>query len=773
MPHATIKFSGGVNEIETPVLNQAGVSSCNLVRYRVDGNFVLLEKLGGWQKYFPNQLVAPGRALWAWQDTEAISYLAAGTENQTLTYEAQLSIISDGGQRNITPRSVTDNITAAASSTVTSSIITITDATTQNITNFVSVYIPVHISIGGIVLFGMYPCNPDGHFAATTWTVQALDKLGNPLAATGTSSAPTLPLLSATNGSSAVTVTLVGHGYVVGDTYPVLVSTTVGGVVFYGNYLVQTVVDADNFTITGTTQATATTTGRVNHNKARYIYQIGIGAIPPGTGYGIGGYGRGGYGSGSAVIPPTGRPISAIDWTLDNWGEILTAVPVTTPIELTTLTITGNGTTASATFSQAYTPAVGEDIVISGVTPVAWNGTYTVTASSSGSVSFLSATTSPQTAPGTILVLKPPLQPIYVWNPQSGAPIAMVIPQAPPVNDGHFVAMPQRQIVMWGSTFTGILDPLLLRWCDVANYFRWIGQPQNQAGSYRIPRGSRIVAGLQGPQQGIIWTDIGVWSMQYIGQPYIYSFNEVGTGCGLIGRKAAATLDNDVYWMGPSNFYRLGDGGIETIPCPIWDVVFQNIDTDFAYKIRVAVNSRFNEIAWYYPTTNSNGEVTSYVKYNVLMGPNGWDFGTLSRSAWIDQSVLGPPIGTDPTTRYIYQHETSPDADGSSLNATLRTGYAAIAEGDRMTFLDQVWPDMKFGYYGGMQNATLNLTFYAADYPGDTPQVYGPFTYTQATQWLTPRIRARLISVEISSTDVGSWWRIGGMRYRFAEDGRY
>ena len=228
-------------------------------------------------------------------------------------------------------------------------------------------------------------------------------------------------------------------------------------------------------------------------------------------------------------------------------------------------------------------------------------------------------------------------QPIYEWSPTSGGPIATVIAAGPPVNDVIFVAMPQRQIIALGSTFTGIQDPLLIRWCDVNNFDVWLATVTNQAGSYRLPKGSKIVGGLQAAQQALIWTDLSLWSMQYIGAPLVYSFNEIGTGCGLIGRKAAATINGETFWMGASQFYTLGAEGVQAVQCPIWDVIFQNIDATNASKIRTAVNSRFGEITWYYPTLSSNGEVAAYAKYNVFL--NAWDYGSLARSAWIDQSV--------------------------------------------------------------------------------------------------------------------------------------
>ena len=121
-----------------------------------------------------------------------------------------------------------------------------------------------------------------------------------------------------------------------------------------------------------------------------------------------------------------------------------------------------------------------------------------------------------------------------------------------------------------------------------------------------------------------------------------------------------------VYWMGQSQFFSLSGSGVAPIFCPVWDVIFQDLDLTNLDKIRVAPNSRFGEVTWYYPVISNGGEVTNYVKYNVNL--QVWDYGTLGRTAWINESVLGPPIGADPSSLYIYQHETSPDADGQAMH---------------------------------------------------------------------------------------------------------
>jgi hypothetical protein len=790
MPIAALKLIGPVNQNETAVLNEnSGISSSNLVRFLYDPNGLsLVQKLGGWQAFVAYAMPSVVRALWAWEDLNLNAWLAVGCQTVTGTTSAFLGAITAGNLSGITPTALTDNITPAASSTAGSATIEITDATTTGITQYNSVYIATQISIGGVILYGLYQCDPDGFIAGDAYTVFSIDQLGNLLPATATSTSPVLPVFTTTSGEITVTVTLPGFTYTVGETFPVLVPTTVGGITFYGNYIVQSITGnagagtpvftnssasigmvntfaagqqiffqttgtlptgfspntmyyviatgltgttfevsatpggsaitagsagsgtqsafylSSTFTILSNTIASSSASGTLNGGDARYIYSFGSGVLPAGTGYGSGYYGQGGYGTGTAVVPATGTPIDAVDWTLDNFGELLIACP------------------------DRAAPA---------------NGT--------------------------------PFQPIYAWLP--GSAQATILTNAPPVNDGIFVAMPERQIVAWGSTETGIQDPLLISWCDVNNPDQWIPLVTNQAGQFRIPTGSRIVGAVQGPQQCIVWTDVDVYAMQYIGPPNVWGFTQIGKGCGLIARKAAAFVNGIGYWMGPSQFFTLSAYGVQILPCTVWDVVYQNLhqgndsnNIPYVNRIRVSVNSRFGEIQWFYPSMGGNGEVDSYVKYNVLL--NLWDYGTLGRSAWVDQSVLGPPVGADPVSLMLYQHETSNDAAGTPMDSFFQTGYFALNEGSDKTFMDWVWPDMKWGQLDQAQAATVQITFYVMDYPNSTSTVFGPYSVTQATTFFYTRLRGRLISIKISSSDLGTFWRIGLIRYRYAQDGR-
>ena len=757
MARSTLKLIPGVDLIKTPVLNEAALSQTNLIRFLPDRNQLgLPQKLGGWVAYYNAPLNSTVRALKGYADLDAVNHLAIGCTTQ-------LALLTSGNLLDITPRNYNDNIAPNFATTANSTTVTITDVNIAAVTyDYVEFITPV--SIGGIVLTGPYQITSvtgstytitaasaatatvsqaivTGSISATTLNVTAVTSgtlsVGQSLSGTGITTGTTITAFgsgsggtgsytvsvsqtvgsttvtanggsvyqfSTVNNSQVVSCIFPNHGYSVGSLIYIGVSTSVGGLVLFGQYAVSSIVDANNFTITVGNTATSTT-GPVPMNSGlaavNYYTAVGVQAIP--TGYGVVGYGTGGYGVGTAKPTPVGTPVYAEDWSLDNFGQNLIACPA-----------------GGAIYSYTVNGGV-------------------------GSAQLVSA-------------------------------------QAPLVNDGIFVAMPERQVVAWGSSFTLQQDPLLIRWSDISDSTVWIGTATNQAGSYRIPTGSRIVTCIQAAQQGLIWTDLDLWAMQYIGAPLVYGFNKIGSNCGAISRKCVGQLNNVIYWMSQKQFFINMGQGPQPLPCPVWDVIFQNLNTGsdangvpYTQHIRCGVNSQFNEITWYYPSVNStNGENDSYVKYNMVI--QQWDYGSLGRTAWIDQSVLGPPIGSG-TDNFLYQHEIGNDAANgtqtTAMNSSFQTGYFEIADADNIMFVDQIWPDMKWGTYSGTNNATISMTFYATNYPGDVPTVYGPYLMTQQTEYISVRIRARLIAVNVSSNDVGTFWRLGGIRYRAAPDGKY
>lgn len=760
MPLQTIKLAPGVTAEATPVQGIAQIISSQLIRFRYagEGVGVLPEKLGGWAKFYPLSLGSAVRALHAWEGINSDKRLAAGCT-------ASLDVIFDGVGSDITPRTVTTNPSVDFSTTSGSNVVTIVDQQSATVTIsiaspavitwnsnpvkngdpvffttsgalptgitastvyyvinratntfqiaaspggsaintsgsqsgtqtahapgivpsvFDSIYLSTPVAVGGLVLFGSYPIN--SVITADSYTILAASN-----ATSTVSHAGAVPVFTTTSGSPFVNVGLTGHGYTVGESFPVATPTTVGGITISGNYLVQAVVDANNFTIIASASATSSTSGSENGGKANFTYYVGLSPNQPPAGYGSGTYGSGAYGIGTTPTPSAGTPITATNWSLDNWGEILLACPA--------------------------------------------NG------------------------------------PIYSWSPDSGFANAIKVATAPLINGGIFVAEPAQILVSWGSSFTGVVDPMQINWSDSGDYTNWTVSALTQAGGFRIPTGSRIVGGLQGPQTSLIWTDLALWSMDYIEPPLVFGFNSIANNCGLIGRNAMCVVNNNVMWMGASNFFILAGGTVSVIPCSVWDYVFQNLDTDNLDKITCASNANFGEVSWYWPSlSGGTGEVDSYVKVNYLNGYI-WDFGTLQRTAWVDQNVLGEPIGGD-ASGYVYQHEISPDADGQPMLPSLTTGYFEVADGENLSFVDWVLPDFRYNYYPDQPAAVLSMQFGIADYPNDTPKIVGPYNVTSSLQAFNTRFRSRFAQITISSSDLGTFWRLGNIKIRAVPDGK-
>lgn len=659
MPFGEVKLIPGTNVERTPTLLEAGYSQTQFIRYR-DG---LAQKIGGWQKFYPTAVTGIPRDLHAWEDLNTTNHLAVGTTTRLL-------IITSGVLVDITPLTFLTNGTPNFSTVINTPTVTVIDSSIADVTTLDSVFFKTPVSVGGLILSGVYAIA--SIVGTNTYTITAASN-----ATSTVNNAGSVPQFVTIISQGIVTVNFTAHGLSVNSTIIFPIATTGGGITILGLYNVNSVVNANSFTIQSTVNATSSATFSMNSGSSELLYYINLGAK-------------------AATDFQSGTPISATDYTTDNWGQILIACPQ--------------------------------------------NGG------------------------------------IYAYDPTAGFLNAQFVRTAPPFNGGAFVSNAQQILICWGSTTTysaGVQqDPLLVRWSASGDYTNFVVSSITQAGSYRLSNGSLIRGGMSVANKNLIWTDLDLWDMTYIGPPFVYGFNKIGAGAGLISSHAAQALRGGVFWMGQTNFYQFSSEGVKVIPCPVWDAVFQNLDTANSYKVRAMPNTPFNEVGWLYPSTSGgSGECDSYVKMNITEPGNPWDYGSISRSAWIDQTVLGMPISASPA-RIIYQQETTNNDDGSALTASFTTGYFMIAEGEDFAFVDQVIPDFKYGTYGATPGASIQIYFNVINYPGDTPIVYGPFTFTSTTQYVSPRFRGRQMSVTIQSSDLNSFWRIGRIRYRWASAGR-
>jgi len=749
MPMSMLRLRPGVNVEPTASQLEAGYTTSMFGRFRAG----LFEKIGGWAKYYQFAVGGIPKALNAWLDLNANDYLGVGT---TTT----LGVISNSVLTNITPQIFLSDFAPDLSSTTTSTTITINDPNIANVTTFDTVEFKTPATVGGVVLSGAYPI--DLVLGTTNYNITAQS------AATQTRTNATITGATKANPCVITASNDFANGYLV------YITGVAGMTQLNGNLYTVSARAAGNFTLSGidSTGYTTYTSGGV----AR------IAQVPYFT-----------TSSGSAVVTVTlqnhglaagntfNLPISTTVGGIALFGTY----DVVTVSSTSVFTITASmraGSTAS-TFMNSGNVEIVYHIAIG---PVAASTGYSIGTYSSGAYS---TGTSPVSQTGTsitatdwsldnwgeIELANPEGGGLYAWDPTGGFQNAQFVADAPLYSNGMFVSQATEMVIMYGSTALQTVgvsqDPLLVRWSAQGDYTSWTESATSQAGSRRLPNGSKCVAGMSVPQQELIWTDLDLWSMIYLGYPNTWGFNKIGSNCGAIGKHAVTKQGSTVYWMGQSNFFAFGGSAPQVIACTVWDTVFQNLNTPYQSTCWAWSNTAFNEIWFFFPRATTNATTPDFfVKYNTLLGL--WDNGgPLDRTCGIDNSILGMPISAT-SSGIVYEHEVSPDADGQPINASFTTGIFTLTDGMNMGFVDWFLPDGKFGQIDGTQNANVEITFFAQSYIGGPTTTYGPLTFNSTTQYLNPRIRGRFLSYQMQSNDVGSFWRAGGSHVRIAQDGR-
>jgi hypothetical protein len=600
---------------------------------------------------------------------------------------------------------------------------------------------------------------------------------------------PSPPAFTTQAGLTAVTVADTSNGATATDWVNILVPVSVGGIVLQGFYQVASITDANDYVINAAVPAVSNASG---------------GAVPTFT---------------------TTNTLSTVVVTLDNHGYVVdglftvqvqtivggVTIPVGTyqvqaPVTTNTFTITPAGAaTSTATVAENSGNARIEYLVPTGPQSAFYESTgggYGVGPYGEGPYGVSTS--------GTVLV---PLRewfldnfgqdlvgnytnsPLFAWVPPvAGGNIALAIdttnfPSATnPPNQVvfSFVAGPQQMVICGGCDDPEIggdpFDPLLLRWCDTGDFTQWTPTATNQAGSYRLPSGSRLVGGVWSPNFIAIWTDIDMWLMSYLGGTslfeLVWGFSKVAGAQGLLSSRACAVFRNLVFYLSSNGMYVFDGNRISLIPCSVWDKFWKNVNRQQIEKVSLQVNSYFQEIAISFPSATGNGTVDSRITYDIR--DNLWTYDDapsfLPRTAWTDQNVYGSPIGTD-LSGYLQQQDTEGvyDANGLAFAAYVQTGWFSANEGSVVSFMERL--EFDGIVLGGTQ--TIYVTVYAQDYatgsgPTGPVRTYGPFPWTAGSgpPWALVRARGRFFSVKFSSQDIGVFWRLGNIRYTISSAGR-
>ena len=660
------------------------------------------------------------------------------------------------------------------------------------------------------------------------------------------------------SGSNLVTVTDAGLVSTVGTFVTFSGATAVGGLTLNGSYEIVT-VGAGTYTIyaPGATSG-ATGGGAVVVAKYELAASSAIYSSISSAGWGVSSWGSGAWGT------STGASIPLALWSQSNWGQDLvfgarsgaiyywvkdtTSYAPATTIHTyantqvkTTKLATFGGITSTITVPDTLDLDVGA--VISGTNITA--GTYVTTA-------WDGSTSVPISAP--------------TLGASSGSYTFSYSGLAAPNQINQVVVFSTYQfVVALGSTpydpssFTPAFNPMLVRWSDQSVAAEWTPTTFNQSGEVLLANGSYIVGGATARQELLIWTDKALYSMQYIGAPYVFNFQTLMDNISIMSPNAMITINNVTYWMGVDKFY-VYNGTVQPLPCTIRQYIFNNLNITQSFQVVCGHNEEYSEIWWHYPSSTSNTN-DSYVIWNYA--DNNWYFGTINRTAWYDTPLSPNPLaaisvqnsylssaitatstqipmiistsypnsgsviidseqiaytsnggtflsgltrgfnGTTAASHTIYsavsnspsnqviRHEIGYD-DGSvtpavAIPAYIETSDFDLGDGERLSFISRIIPDLTFDGSTAGSNPQVLLTLKPRYYPGSNYDTSTPgsvdstvlpptppaqIPVEQYTGVLYARVRGRQIAFRVESTKKGTSWQLGLMRFDIRPDGR-
>lgn len=335
-----------------------------------------------------------------------------------------------------------------------------------------------------------------------------------------------------------------------------------------------------------------------------------------------------------------------------------------------------------------------------------------------------------------------------------------------------------RHVIAFGPNMGGgtAQDPLNIRFSDAEDPFTWYPSATNTAGDLRIGSGTKIVRAVETKREIVVFTDIAVYSMQYLGPPYTFGIQQLAANTTINGFNSAIAVDDAVFWMGNSNFYAY-TGQTAPIPCPVQSYVFNDFNVSQCEKVYAFLNAQFNEVNWLYPSADSD-ENNRYVTYNYV--DKVWTYGIISRTAWLDDGVSNNQIAAG-TDGYLYYHEIGTN-DGSTnppsaLNAYIETTPFDIGDGDKFSFVRRIVPDLKFFNSTNDPQASLVLktqNYNGSNYAsGSSSSVVRTSTVPvdQYTNVSNVRVRGRSLIFRIESNRVGTRWGLGSPRIEIRPDG--
>mgnify|MGYP003150492399 CR=1 FL=1 len=787
MPLQKLQFRPGINRESTSYSNEGGWFDCDKVRFRAG----YAEKIGGWTKYSTTAFAGTCRALFPWTTLDGTNFIGVGTE--------QKYYISSGGSYfDITPlRDLTGNNdlqTSAGDATFSasngSSTITVTE---NNHGARVNDYVTFSgaASLGGNVTAAILNAehqiteivNANSYKIVVSVTADSTDA-GN----SGGSSTIAKYQISVGLDSQAY-----GNGWGAGIW---------GGV--NTNSLTTTL--AEELDASEAEVDVASATGLANSDIIQVDDELMIITNISSTTLTVT-RGHGGTTAATHLNGETVRLAHGNATTSDDYVNLINGSGLASDVTATTATVD-----SSAGFATSGYIKIEDEIIqytskadgtsISGLVRGAF-GTTAAThadniavfeASAGWGIPVDSTVAGEQLRVwshdnfGEDLIINVRDSDIFYWDASTGTSARAVklstlsnSNKAPTVSRFVVTSDIDRHILFFGCDpegSTGVQDPLLIRFGDQESNLEFETKLTNTAGELRIGTGSEIVAVKQTKQQILVWTDISLHTVQYIGPPFTFGLQEISRSITIIGPNAAVAVNDVVYWMGKEEFY-VYSGKVQKIPCTVKDFVFSDFNRDQDEKVFAGHNSAYGEVWWFYCSADSTTN-DKYVIYNYEQ--NIWYFGNLDRTAWIDRGTSQYPIAAS-TDKHLYYHEFGED-DGSTnpasgISAHIESSQIDIGDGEQFLFAKRIIPDITFRDSTHPTPAAV-FTLKAREYPGTDYFNNQAGSVEQSssspvelfTNKIDTRVRGRSFAIRVSSTNEGTAWRLGTPRIDLRPDGR-
>ena len=743
-----IKFAPGIDKQDTAVGAEGRWVDSDNVRFR----YGLPEKVGGWQSLLTDSIVGVARKQHAFVDNKGNRYVAIGTDKFLLIYfEGQLFDITPFRSNNAGVIDALTSSTLATDSTTakTCTITTTTDhaLSVGDIVELSSVTLPSGTGLNGTdfedKLFQV--------LSVPTPTTFTIDSLNQATAVISTGGTMTVKVYE-TVGPAAQTY---GYGYGVGN--------------YGGNITGALQNDLDGalaadsagnngsgtqIRLTSTTGFPTTGTIAVGNELITYT-NIAVNEL---TGISRGALGTATFGTINGQAHSDGAVVTnATEFT--GWGSAVEASTVTLEPGLWSLSNFGQVLVSTIANGKTFT----------------WDSSIAARLSTHASMTTSGFETRIDAAT------------------DSGNPTATRVTLISPTTR-HLIHLGTETTI--GDSTTQ--DDMFIRFSEDESINKYTPQATNTAGTQRLQDGTRIMGGLVAKENILIWTDNALYTMKFVGAPFTFGFEQVGTNCGLIGKNAAIEIDGVAYWMGNNGFFSF-DGTVNTLPCSVEDFVYDNADTTKGQQVNAGINNLFTEVVWWYPTQgsefNNRYVVYNYGQNNAQLPMGNWYTGTNTnsiRTTWIDSLVYPRPYataynstntGTFPVIigetglgqTVFFEHESgndqvNPDGSVTTLTSFIQSFSFSLQPDQSEVFLAMRRFLPNFKVLVGNNQVTLSIKDFPAE--DDVQTTLSPFTINSNTLKVDTRARGRYANIKIENTGVNESWRFGTFQVDIQPDGR-